>query len=102
MNDTFRSERADGSRLADAFAAGRFVITAEITPPASCDPADVVRQALPLRGLPDAVNVTDGAGARAHLGALAAAAILVENGIEPVLQFTCRDRNRIALQGDLL
>ena len=55
-----------------------------------------------LKGHADAVNVTDGAGAKAHMAALAAAAILVQHGIEPVLQFTVRDRNRLALQGDLL
>jgi methylenetetrahydrofolate reductase (NADPH) len=55
-----------------------------------------------LKGLADAVNVTDGAGARPHLGAVTAATLLVEQGIEPVLQLTCRDRNRIALQSDLL
>ena len=50
----------------------------------------------------DAVNVTDGAGARSHMGSLAAAALLLQNGVEPILQLTCRDRNRIALQSDLL
>ncbi|HXW23562.1 MAG TPA: methylenetetrahydrofolate reductase [Xanthobacteraceae bacterium] len=90
------------TRFAAALAAGRFAITAEIAPPLSCDPEDIVRKALPLKGLADAVNVTDGAGAQAHLGALAAAAILAREGIEPIQQFTCRDRNRIALQGDLL
>ncbi|WP_168197769.1 methylenetetrahydrofolate reductase [Pseudolabrys sp. FHR47] len=81
---------------------GRFVITAEITPPVSFDRADLVAKAAPLKGLADAVNVTDGAGARSHMGALAAAAILIQEGIEPILQLTCRDRNRIALQGDLM
>jgi methylenetetrahydrofolate reductase (NADPH) len=52
--------------------------------------------------LADAVNVTDGAGARPHLAAVTAAAMLIAEGIEPVLQFTCRDRNRIALQSDLM
>ncbi len=88
--------------LQDKLLAGSFVITAEIAPPASCDSADLLAKAIPLRGLADAVNVTDGAGARAHLGAVTAAAILLQNGIEPILQFTCRDRNRIALQSDLL
>ena len=88
--------------LAAALAAGRFAFTAEIAPPLSCDPDDVIALARPLEGLADAVNVTDGAGARAHMGAAAAAAILARAGIEPVQQFTCRDRNRIALQGDLL
>jgi methylenetetrahydrofolate reductase (NADPH) len=87
---------------AAVLAAGRFVLTAEIAPPLSCDPDDVIELARPLKGLADAVNVTDGAGARAHMGASAAAAILAREGIEPIQQFTCRDRNRIALQGDLL
>ena len=59
--------------LKDKLAAGRFVITAEITPPASFDAADLLAKAMPLKGLADAVNVTDGAGARAHLGAVTAA-----------------------------
>ena len=88
--------------LKDKLKSGKFVITAEIAPPVSCDPADLMSKALPLKGLADAVNVTDGAGARAHLGAVAAASILLQGGIEPILQFTCRDRNRIALQSDLL
>jgi methylenetetrahydrofolate reductase (NADH) len=57
---------------------------------------------MPLRGLADAVNVTDGASARAHLAAPIAAALLAREGIQPILQLTCRDRNRIALQGDLM
>jgi methylenetetrahydrofolate reductase (NADPH) len=82
--------------------AGRFVITAEVTPPVSASRDELLDKALPLKGLADAVNVTDGAGARAHLSALASAIILAGQGIEPVLQITCRDRNRIALQSDLL
>jgi methylenetetrahydrofolate reductase (NADPH) len=63
---------------------------------------DLLAKAKPLAGLADAVNVTDAASARASLGAIAASALLVNAGIEPILQFTCRDRNRIALQSDLL
>ena len=81
---------------------GRFVMTAEVVPPISCDPRDLLHKAAPLKGLADAVNVTDGAGARAHMGALAAAAILLNAGLDPILQLTCRDRNRIGLQGDLM
>ncbi len=92
----------DSHTLKDKLAAGRFVVTAEIAPPASFDFADLLAKALPLRGLADAVNVTDGAGARAHLGAVTAAGLLLQSGIEPILQFTCRDRNRIALQSDLM
>jgi methylenetetrahydrofolate reductase (NADPH) len=90
------------SGFARALAARRFVITAELVPPVSTDPADVLAHALPLKGLATAVNVTDGAGARAHLSSLVAARILFENGIEPILQMACRDRNRLALEGDLL
>ena len=82
--------------------AGEFAITAEITPPVSADPALLLERALPLKGLADAVNVTDGASARAHMDTLTAAGLLVRNGLEPVLQITCRDRNRIALQSLLL
>ncbi|HLY55569.1 MAG TPA: methylenetetrahydrofolate reductase [Stellaceae bacterium] len=90
------------SRLRTLLRNGQFAITAEVTPPLSCDPADLLAKALPLHGLADAVNVTDGASARAHLDALAAAAILAQNGIEPVLQLTGRDRNRIALQSEMV
>ena len=82
--------------------AGRFVMTAELAPPVSCDPQDLRRKAAGLTGIADAVNVTDGAGARAHMAALAAAAILIDMGIEPILQITCRDKNRIALQSELM
>jgi len=81
---------------------GKFVITAEIAPPVSCDADDLRRKAAPLQGLADAVNVTDGAGARASMNALAAATILRGMEIEPILQLACRDKNRIALQGELM
>jgi methylenetetrahydrofolate reductase (NADPH) len=92
----------EGSEFARRLAGGRFTITAELVPPVSSDPADVLARATPLKGLAAAVNVTDGAGARAHLSSLVAAQILSAYGIEPILQMTCRDRNRIALAGDLL
>jgi methylenetetrahydrofolate reductase (NADPH) len=88
--------------LQDKLRAGRFVITAEVTPPVSVDRSELLAKALPLKSLADAVNVTDGAGARPHLDAVSSATFLVEQGIEPILQLTCRDRNRIALQSDLL
>ncbi len=81
---------------------GKFVMTAEIAPPVSCDADDLRRKAERLVGLADAVNVTDGAGARASMSALAAAGILTGMGIEPILQLACRDKNRIALQGELM
>src|SRR5271154_4721313 len=88
--------------FAERLQAGRFVMTAEVAPPVSFDAQDLLRKAAPLRGLADAVNVTDGAGARAHMAALAAAAILIDAGLEPILQITCRDKNRIALQSELM
>ena len=105
MNDA-TADRPGGDFSQGSFAqilqAGTFVITAEISPPLSCARADLVAKISPLKGIADAVNVTDGASARAHMSALAAAAIMVEEGVEPILQVTCRDRNRIALQSDLL
>jgi methylenetetrahydrofolate reductase (NADPH) len=95
-------ERRAASELQARLRAGEFVVTAEITPPVSTDPAEFLRRALPLKGLATAVNVTDGAGAKVHLSSLAAAHFLVQNGIEPIFQMTCRDRNRLALQGDIL
>lgn len=83
-------------------AASEFAITAELIPPLSADPQALLEKAKPLAGLADAINVTDGASARAHLDALTAAGLLVREGIEPVLQLTCRDRNRIALQSLLV
>src|SRR5580698_7334602 len=88
--------------FAERLWAGRFVITAEIAPPVSCDAHEVRNKAAPLKGLADAVNVTDGAGARAHMAALAAAAILIGMEVEPILQITCRDKNRIALQSEMM
>ena len=82
--------------------AGGFVITAEVCPPLSTEPEHVLKTAMPLVLLADAINITDGPSARVHMSALAAAGILVRHGIEPILQITCRDRNRIALQSDLL
>jgi methylenetetrahydrofolate reductase (NADPH) len=90
------------SNLQARLASGDFVVTAEITPPVSTDPGEFLARALPLKGLATAVNVTDGAGAKVHLSSLAAAHFLVQNGIEPIFQMTCRDRNRLALQGDIL
>lgn len=88
--------------LQERLAAGSFVVTAEITPPLSASAADLLSRAEPLRGLVDAVNVTDSPGARTAMSSFAASAILAGAGIEPVLQVTCRDRNRIAIAGDLL
>ena len=92
----------DPTIFAERLRDGHFVITAEVAPPVSCDPDDLRRKAAPLKGLVDAVNVTDGAGARAAMSALAGALLLHDMGIEPILQIACRDKNRIALQAELM
>ena len=90
------------SKLRKLLIDNKFVFTAETSPPDSGNKNDITEQVKCLTGLADAINVTDGAGAKSHMSALATAAILAQNGIEPILQFTTRDRNRIAIQGDLL
>ena len=81
---------------------GNFVYTAETTPPDSADQNILLKKTKPLKHTADAVNLTDSPGAKVHMSALTAAIILVQNGIEPILQLTVRDRNRLALQGDLV
>jgi methylenetetrahydrofolate reductase (NADPH) len=80
----------------------QFVITAEIVPPLAGGPDALLAEAKLLREGVDAINVTDAAAGRTTMSSFASAAILARNGYEPILQVTCRDRNRIALAGDLL
>ena len=79
-----------------------FVYTAETTPPDSSSKETLLKNVMPLKGIADAVNVTDSPGAKAHMSSLTAAIILAQNGIDPILQLTVRDRNRLALEGDLI
>jgi methylenetetrahydrofolate reductase (NADPH) len=81
---------------------GRLVVTVEIAPPDSADPRTLVERASRFNGLVDAVNITDGAGGNCHMSSAAAAAVLAAHGLTPICQMACRDRNRIAMQGDLL
>jgi methylenetetrahydrofolate reductase (NADPH) len=89
-------------RLQQALEQGRFAITAEVMPPRGGDPARTLEAARGLAGWVDAVNVTDGSRAVMRMSSLAMCRLLLDAGIEPVLQLACRDRNRIALQADLL
>jgi methylenetetrahydrofolate reductase (NADPH) len=91
-----------GSKLQQVLKAGHFAMTAETSPPDAASAEVVLNRVRCLKGIADAVNVTDGASARVHMSALAAAAIIAREGIDPVLQLTTRDRNRIALQGDVV
>jgi len=91
-----------GSRLERVLASGAFAVTAEIAPPASADATEIRQNAARYRGSVDACNVTDCTRARVQISSLAAAAIVLQEGVEPVMQMVVRDRNRIALQADLL
>lgn len=81
---------------------GKFIITAEISPPKGTDVSRMLRDADLLKGIADAVNVTDNQRAVMRMSPLAACGIIQENGIETIMHITCRDRNRLALQSDLL
>ena len=90
------------SRLEAVLAAGHFAVTVEIGPPRGWDPGPVREKAALLKGLADGYNVTDNQTAVVRMSSIAASAILVEEGLDPVMQMVCRDRNRIAMQSDLL
>ena len=91
-----------GSNLERVLAAGHFAVTAEVGPPRGPDPGDVKKKARILRGVADAYNVTDNQTAVVRMSSIAASKILLQEGLEPVMQMVCRDRNRIAIQSDLL
>lgn len=91
-----------GSNLERVLRAGHFAVTAELGPPQSAD-GDVIRKkAALLRGYCDAVNITDNQTAIVRMSSIGAGTIVVQEGLEPVIQMTCRDRNRLAIQADLL
>jgi len=95
-------EPVAGSKLETLLRAGNFVVTSECSPPDSADPADVLTRSHHYAGWVDALNVTDAPGAHCHMSSLGVSLILARAGWEPVMQMTCRDRNRIAIQGDAL
>ena len=81
---------------------GLFAVTAELNPPDSADPRDVFKAAEPLRDVADAINATDASGANCHMSSMGISSLLSRAGHGTVLQISCRDRNRIAIQGDVL
>lgn len=91
-----------GSRLERVLRSGRFAVTAELNPPDSADPQAVYDRALVLSEVCDAINATDASGANVHMSSVGMCALLTRAGYEPIMQVSCRDRNRIAIQGDLL
>jgi methylenetetrahydrofolate reductase (NADPH) len=82
--------------------AGQFAVTSELAPPDSADPEDVYRRARIFDGYVDAINATDGSGANCHMSSVAVCALLTRVGYAPIMQISCRDKNRIAIQGDIL
>ena len=90
------------SNLQNIISNNRFAVTMELTLPDSPDPREVIEKALEISPYADALNLTDSTSAVPHFSSLAAASLLVQNGIEPVMQISCRDRNRIAIQGDVI
>src|SRR3984957_19962939 len=82
--------------------AGGFAVTTELAPPDSADPEDVYKRARVFDGYVDAINATDGSGANCHMSSLAVCALLTRVGYAPIMQISCRDKNRIAIQGDIL
>ncbi len=82
--------------------AGKFAVTTELAPPDSADPDEVFKRARVFDGYVDAINATDGSGANCHMSSVAVCALLTRLGYAPIMQISCRDKNRIAIQGDIL
>ena len=91
-----------GSNLEKVLRSGQFVVTGELGPPQGWKREDIDRKVKLLKGIVDAVNLTDNQTAIVRMSSIAAGRILIENGLEPIIQMTCRDRNRLSMQSDLL
>ena len=89
-------------RLRDVLESGKFAITAEIPAPVSASSIEMEEKIHILKGSVHAINVTDNPGATAHMSSLAGSAIVRNLGVDPILQITCRDRNRLAIQSELM
>ncbi len=96
------SASKSGGNLERVLAAGHFAVTGELGPPKNFDTGTIKRKIDLLKGSVDAVNVTDNQTAVVRMSSIATAIVLVQEGLEPVIQMTCRDRNRLAMQSDLL
>jgi len=91
-----------GSNLEKVLQAGHFAVTGELGPPQSADGDEIRHKAGYLKGIVDAVNITDNQTAVVRMSSIGAAIIAIQEGLEPVMQMTCRDRNRLAMQADFL
>ena len=97
-----RPGHSSPGRLERVLRAGRFAVTAEISPPDSADPHEVYKRAALFDGYVDAINATDGSGANCHMSSVGMCSLLTRRGYAMVMQVSARDRNRIAIQGDVL
>lgn len=88
--------------LKEKIESNEFIICGEIGPPQSCNGKIIVEKSKHFKGYVDAVNITDNQTATVKLSSIASAKILIDENIEPIMQITCRDRNRLAIQSDLL
>lgn len=102
MSEIHTNGYKSGSRLERILRAGEFAVTAELGPPQSADGEVIRKKAQLLKGSCDAVNITDNQTAIVRMSSIGAGTIAVQEGLEPVIQMTCRDRNRLAMQSDLL
>ena len=93
---------SDMGAFEELLASGQFAVTAELSPPDSADPEEVYSRARVFDGYVDAINATDGSGANCHMSSVAVCSLLERRGYTTVMQISCRDRNRLAVQGDVL
>jgi methylenetetrahydrofolate reductase (NADPH) len=102
MTDVSTNGYKSGSNLERVLAAGQFAVTGELGPPKSHEAEVIRKKTTLLKGYVDAANITDNQTAIVRMSSIAAGVILVQEGLEPIIQMTCRDRNRLAMQSDLL
>src|SRR3990167_989707 len=97
-----KSDMKSGSNLEKLLRSGQFAVTAELGPPRGADRSVIEKKAAILKGYGDAFNITDCQTAVVRMSSIAAGRVVLDAGLEPVIQMTCRDRNRIAIQSDIL
>jgi methylenetetrahydrofolate reductase (NADPH) len=102
MNMTSSNGYLAGSNLEKILKAGHFAVTGELGPPQSADSEEIRHKASLLKGNCDAVNITDNQTAIVRMSSIGAGILAYQEGLEPIIQMTCRDRNRLAIQSDLL
>lgn len=102
MTENSSNGYKSGSRLERLLRAGHFVVTGELGPPQSADGEEIREKVSLLKGYCDAANITDNQTAIVRMSSIAAGTILVQEDLEPIIQMTCRDRNRMAIQSDLM